>query len=233
MSWPILLSLPHSGLRIPPEVEDSCLLTPADILADGDEGGAEVYDFAADCAAFLRADIARAAVDLNRPADDFSLDGVIKTHTCYEIEVYSKPPDKRTISRLLERYYYPYHAELARLARQDGVKIGIDCHTMAATAPPIAAEPGRRRPLFCLSNAHTSCPDQWLQALASHLGDIFQQEVGINEPFLGGFITRSQPGGIPWLQLETSRTTSLSWQDKQQGVREALNRWLQEIGGVL
>ena len=38
MKLPILLSVPHAGGKIPPEVADICRLTDKDVREDGDEG---------------------------------------------------------------------------------------------------------------------------------------------------------------------------------------------------
>jgi formiminoglutamase len=44
MTLPILLSVPHAGLRVPPEAKPYSRLKRAEIVADGDEGAAEIYD---------------------------------------------------------------------------------------------------------------------------------------------------------------------------------------------
>ena len=43
MTLPLLISVPHAGLRVPPEVADRCLLTAEEVAADGDVGVAEIY----------------------------------------------------------------------------------------------------------------------------------------------------------------------------------------------
>jgi hypothetical protein len=132
---PILLSVPHAGWKIPPEVSDICILTEKDILEDGDGGASEIYyPLEEEVEAFVTTDIGRAIVDMNRAADDFWKDGVIKTHTCWDVPVYSTYPSNDTISKLIAKYHKPYHTLLSSLAKK--VKIGIDCHTMAAVAPP-------------------------------------------------------------------------------------------------
>ena len=89
MKLPILLSIPHAGWRIPEEVQDICLLTNKDILADGDAGAAEIYiPLKEKVEAFVTTDIARAIVDMNRAENDFWKDGVIKTHTCWDVPIY-------------------------------------------------------------------------------------------------------------------------------------------------
>ena len=91
MKLPLLLSLPHAGLRVPDEVAHLCTLTEREIAEDGDEGAAAIYDLAGDVDAFVTTDVARAIVDLNRAVDDRRRDGVVKTHTCWDVPIYREP----------------------------------------------------------------------------------------------------------------------------------------------
>jgi formiminoglutamase len=88
-------------------------LTPEQIYDDSYRWAAEnYYDLENSVEAFLSSDVARAIVDLNRAADDFRKDGVIKTHTCYDIPVYNEFPSQELINQLLADYYHPYHQQL-------------------------------------------------------------------------------------------------------------------------
>ena len=117
MKLPFMVSVPHAGLNIPREVEDICILTPEQIYADSDGGAVEIfYELEGIVEAFCSSNVARAIVDLNRAADDFRKDGIIKTHTCYDIPVYRELPSQKLIEQLLSAYYLPYHQKLARLA---------------------------------------------------------------------------------------------------------------------
>jgi N-formylglutamate amidohydrolase len=46
MKLPILISVPHAGLRVPEEAQPYCRLTHEEIVADGDEGATEIYSIA-------------------------------------------------------------------------------------------------------------------------------------------------------------------------------------------
>jgi N-formylglutamate amidohydrolase len=222
---PILLSVPHAGWKIPPEVSDICILTEKDIHEDGDGGASEIYyPLEEEVEAFVTTDIGRAIVDMNRAADDFWKDGVIKTHTCWEVPIYSAYPSDMTISKLIAKYHKPYHTQLSSLAKK--VKIGIDCHTMAAVAPPIAPDSGKERPPVCLSHAEHTCPDEWIESLARCLSQTLDLPVSINEPFKGGHIIRSHAKEIPWIQLEYSRAPFISDKLKSACLLRALKEWL-------
>jgi N-formylglutamate deformylase len=228
MKLPILLSVPHAGWKIPPEVQDICILTKKDILEDGDAGAVEIYSpLKEEVEAFVTTDIGRAIVDMNRAENDFWKDGIIKTHTCWDMPVYSTYPSKDTISRLIANYHYSYHAQLSELAKK--VKIGIDCHTMAAVAPPVAPDRGKERPPVCLSNAESTCPQEWIESLAQLLSQSLGLPVAINQPFKGGHIIRSHANEIPWIQLEYSRAPFLENKQKSAKLLQVLKNWEKQL----
>ena len=228
MKLPILLSVPHAGWKIPAEVQDICILTEKDILEDGDVGAAEIYyPLEEEVATFVTTDIGRAIVDLNRAEDDFWKDGVIKTHTCWDVPVYSSYPSKDIIQKLIAKYHRPYHNQLSELAKK--VKIGIDCHTMAAVGPPVAPDSGKERPPICLSHAEHTCPDEWIESLAQCLSQSLDFPVSINEPFKGGHIIRSHAKEIPWIQIEYSRAPFISNKLKSACLLKALKEWLAQV----
>ena len=100
MKLPILMSVPHAGLQVPPEAAPCCCLTESEIIADGDDGAAEIYDLADHVAEYVTTGIARAIVDQNRAVDDRRADGVVKTHTCWNVPVYREPLPAAVQSRI-------------------------------------------------------------------------------------------------------------------------------------
>jgi formiminoglutamase len=73
----------------------------------------------------------------------------------------------------------------------------------------------RQRPLFCLSNADgLTSPNGLLENMRHVFADAFECEltaVRLNQPFKGGFITRSHGRGqIPWVQVEMNRSLYLN-----------------------
>jgi N-formylglutamate deformylase len=220
MKLPLIISVPHAGLVVPQEIQDYCALTPEQILADSDEGAAEIYDLKYEVTTYITTDIARAIVDMNRAEQDRSRDGIIKTHTCYNARVYNQPVPEDVIEILLDRYYRPYHQRLSESATD--VKFGIDCHTMAAVGPPSAAEPGCERPKICLSNAHGTCPQDWFEKMVQCFKESFNSEISVNNPFKGGYIIRSHSSELPWVQVELSRAPFLPISEKRECVLKAL-----------
>ena len=222
MALPLLLSVPHAGAEVPAEAEPYCILTPAQIAADGDEGAAEIYALADEVEGHLTTPVARAIVDLNRAPDDFSPDGVIKTHTCWNDPVYSRLPPPDVVEELLDRHWHPYHRRLRELGASGRFLLGIDCHTMAAHGPPVGPDAGAARPLACLSNDDRTCPSAWMAGLQATLAARLGGEVAINTPFRGGYITQVHSAEMPWLQIELSRAPFTDVEHKRQSVLDAL-----------
>lgn len=225
---PLLISVPHAGLDIPAEVAPISALTAEEIAHDGDEGARAIYAIESDVAAFATTGVARAFVDVNRAEDDRRKDGVVKTHTCWDVPVYRTVLSEALVQELLMKYHQPFHQRLSQLASPT-LRLAIDCHTMAAVGPPVAPDPSVERPWVCLSNADGTCPSEWIGELKSCFELAFGPHVTINHPFKGGYITRTHAAEMPWVQLELSRAPFLTDQEKKAGVLHALHTWVDRI----
>lgn len=227
MRLPLVVSVPHAGEWIPPEVRANCALAPAEIAADSDGGAAEIYALEAEVGAFVTTEVARAVVDMNRSRADRGADGVVKTHTSYNVEVWRRPLSEAEIDGLLDACHAPYHRRLSELGRSGQWRLGVDCHTMAATGPPLGPDPGRERPWVCLSNDDGTCPQEWIDSLRECFSEQLEGPVTINDPFRGGHITRFHSAEMPWIQIELSRAPYMSDESKHRVVLTALRRWTQ------
>jgi N-formylglutamate deformylase len=228
---PLLMSIPHGGDEVPPEVSDRVMVTARDIFYDADALTRKLFDFKSNVVAAIEMQIARAIVDVNRAPDDRppqNWDGVIKSLTTNGTPVYKKDmfPDDTLIGRLLQRYYFPFHEKLDYLLEHHDIKLALDCHSMQNHAPPTSENPARERPLICLSNrgdgrgmptterGPITCPPEWIQELAESFRRVFTNEgtVTINNPFFGGFISQFhyRRTGIPWIQIEINRKLYLA-----------------------
>jgi formiminoglutamase len=224
---PLLLSVPHAGLRVPDEVGPLCLLSPREIEEDGDEGAAEIYALDSAVQQLVTTDVARAILDMNRAETDRRKDGVVKTHTCWDVPIYRTPPSESVIESLLDRFHRTYHARLTA-GSVPGVRMGLDCHTMAAVGPPVGPDTGAARPHVCLSNGDGTCPAGWLERLVRCFQREFGPNVKVNDPFTGGYITRTHAAEMPWVQVELSRAPFLSNAAKRERVLRALRAWIGE-----
>ena len=258
MRAPMLVSVPHGGWRVPDELSAIWALSERDAFHDGDPVTSRIYDFADRVTVQLVMEYYRAVVDLNREPDDIAPanpDGVIKSHTCYNVEVY-KPgrlPDEALKKTLLERYYFPYHRALAEAIARKDVRLGVDCHSMAAVSPPIEKDAGRARPVICLGNLgdavgeacepfnRITCPPEMLLFAAEEFTRVFEHEdveievpavATANIPFSGGHITRTAGAGeTPFFQIEMSRALYLTKSFFDEGTLEVDERRLADLNG--
>ncbi len=237
--FPALITVPHGGGMIPPFIKDDLKLSDKDLFEDGDPFTQDIYDVRDHVTEWMSAEVARAVVDLNRPIDDFpphNPDGVVKSHTCHGVPIYKKELlEKQVADKLLEQYYVPFHDKIKDILERDqGIRIAFDCHSMSAMPPKIAPDSNAPRPTFCLGNNFgKSCPDPIIEKLAECLAMSFglsDNEIAINKPFAGGFITRTYGmNPIPWIQIEMNRKLYLNkpWFDSE--TRHIQSGRLQEL----
>lgn len=229
---PLILSMPHSGLITPVELKPYTVFPLKWIRMDSDEGSREIYLPLKDrVLGFVHIDIARCFVDMNRAPDDRSAGGIVKTHACWGKKLYVETPPESVFQAVIDKFYHPYHRRLSELTRIRGARLGIDCHTMLAKAPPDAPDPeGSDRPMICLSDRKgTSAPPEWTASLARALAASFPEfEVQMNSPFSGGYITRFHCQELPFVQVEMSRTADLSNEEKSRRFEQALRSFCRE-----
>jgi len=264
MKMPVLISVPHGGWKVPDEIKDIWGLSRKDAFHDGDPCTSQIYDFSDKVNVQMVMEYYRAVVDLNRQPDDIAPenpDGVVKSHTIYNVEVY-KPgcfPDDQLKKKLLQKYYFPYHHSLQQCLKRENIRMGVDCHSMAAVSPPIEDDIGTPRPLFCLGNLgdnhaevnlphnRITCEPEMLIFMKDEFNSIFQHEdvdleipsvCTMNVPFEGGYITRQMGNkGIPFIQIEMSRALYLTKayfeKDTLSVDRERINDLNQKVWRVL
>ena len=223
--FPVLISIPHGGYKIPPEVKDLVILSKKDLFDDSDPFTIDIYDIGEKAIKVIKTEIARAFVDPNRAPDDLppkNPDGVVKTKTCFGVPIYKKPLDKKLIKILLDKYYYPYHKQIEESLKDRRIKIAFDCHSMAIVAPEISPDVGQERPAICLGNVHgKSCDFKTTEKLQHAFSEAFNlplSEITINKPFSGGYIAKKYGNRpVPWIQIEMNRKFYLTepWFDEK------------------
>jgi N-formylglutamate deformylase len=225
MKYPFMISVPHGGQEIPEEVMNRIALTPEELAFYCDPATSEIYDFESRVAAYIDTPVSRMVVDLNRPPYHIAPkypDGVIKSVTGFGNPVYREGqfPDINLIHRLMVKYFFPYHEMTDSLTDKTRARIAFDCHSMLPEGLPRQKDSGSARPLICLGNngdlngaprpgVLPTCPQELIQALASHFRNEFGKEgdISLNNPFTGGFISISHHWHreIPWIQIEMNR----------------------------
>jgi N-formylglutamate amidohydrolase len=154
----VFLELPHGGhvkiTEVLPYIHEE--FTDEDLLLDSDEFSDEIF-FNLNVPHLLhRADYWRAHLDFNRVPDDFSKDGVVKTHTSQGKQIYrSETGLPREVAReIISKYYLPYRVKFLQYLIEPEITQAIFCHTMPGigTSHSQAHDLGKPRPLFALLN---------------------------------------------------------------------------------
>lgn len=212
---PLLVSIPHMGTYIPPDLADR-MVPQALEVHDTDWHLDHLYGFARDLgASVLMATHSRYVVDLNRPPDGASLypgqnvTGLCPIDTFDQAPLYlpGHTPDQAEVQRRVKAYWHPYHtqlaAELARLKTEHGCAALWDAHSIRSVVPRFFE--GRLPDLNLGTADGASCAAD----LADTLLTLAQAAPGcsavLNGRFKGGHITRQYGNptlGVHAVQLE-------------------------------
>jgi len=215
---PLLVSFPHDGTDIPPEIEarmtDAVLARP-----DTDWHVARLYEFVAELgASTLRPRSSRYVVDLNRdpsgnvlyPGADNT--GLVPTTTFDQQPIYRPgcEPDANEIAARIERWFSPYHAklerEIERLLARHGIAVVFDAHSIRSQVPRFFD--GVLPDLNLGTASGTSADDALASRAFNVLASSREYSAVRDARFKGGFITRhyGEPArGVHALQLELSQ----------------------------
>ena len=214
---PILLSFPHSGTSFPEDLRSSYNEKFVNTPEDTDWFLPEIYSFATELGiTTIKTNISRYVIDLNRHPESKSLygDGRSETSlvplTSFSGEkLHKKNPSKEEIRKRLNLYYMPYHKrvkeEIIILKRKFGKVLFFDAHSIKSHVPTIRKDPF---PEFILGNAegrttHKNTFSLMEESLRLQLDQ--NQNLSLNNPFKGGYLTRSMGNpteNIEAIQLE-------------------------------
>lgn len=214
-SRPLLISVPHVGTLIPPDIADA-LVPRALQTEDADWHLDRLYGFAREMGASLIVPRhARYVVDLNRPPENTPMyPGANNTELCpthfFTGESLYRPgrePGDAEVARRVARYWRPYHealaAELARLQADHGHAVLFDGHSIQAELPWLFD--GRLPDLNLGTAEGQSCTPALRDALARVLQAQTRYSHVVDGRFKGGYITRhyGRPAaGVQAVQME-------------------------------
>ena len=211
---PLLVSLPHTGTDLPPDLE-ARLVSPWLARKDADWWIDRLYDFAGDLGAtVVRTSVSRTAIDVNRDPSGVSLyPGQATTELCPTTSFDGEPlywpahalKDDEIAGRRA-RWFDPYHAaldaEVARLKAAHGRIVVYDCHSIRSVIPRLFEG---ELPVFNIgTNGRTTCDPALEDGIARICAGSGQRFVA-NGRFKGGFITRrlgSPSTGVHAVQME-------------------------------
>ncbi len=216
---PLLVSMPHAGLKLTPAVRDG-LVPAARSLPDTDWHIPRLYDFVREMgASVVAAEYSRFVIDLNRPEDDQPL-YVGATTGLFPATLFDgeplfedgKVPSAAERAGYLESIWRPYHDalrnELARLKAQFGYALLWDAHSIRSHVPHLF---DGKLPDFNLGTFNgASCDPELAERLKAVCGGAPGYTHVLNGRFKGGHITRhyGDPAqDIHAVQLELAQST--------------------------
>jgi len=220
---PLLVSIPHLGSFIPPELRDAYVPRALD-AEDTDWHLDRLYDWLPGLgASVLQPSVSRYVIDLNRPPDDAPMyPGASNTELCPTRFFSGEPlyqagrepgPEERLRRRAL--YWEPYHAalaaELARIKAQHGFALLWDAHSIRSEIPWLfeGVLPDLNVGTASGASADAGIADAVMEAASRH--PRFSRV--LNGRFKGGYITRryGEPGqGVHAVQLEMGQRLYMS-----------------------
>ena len=212
---PLIVSFPHTGTNIPPEIEARCV-SPWLARKDADWWIDQLYgEIVRELgASIVRTAISRTVIDVNRDPSGVSLyPGQNTTElvptTTFDGEPLWKPgqvPDAAEIAHRRATYFAPYHAalstEIARLRAIHPRVVLYDCHSIRSV---ISHQFEGELPVMNIgTNSGAACAPKLHDAIAG-IAEASDFSYVVNGRFKGGYITRhyGNPGqGVHGVQME-------------------------------
>ena len=211
---PLVVSFPHTGTDIPPDLEDR-FASPWLARKDADWWIDELYGFARDLGATtVRTRVSRSVIDVNRDPSGASLyPGQATTELCPTTTFDGEPlyregqtPDQAEIEGRRETWFSPYHAalqaELNRLRADHGEVVLYEAHSIRSRIPRLF---DGELPNFNIgTNSGASCRPA-LTAAVEAACDASPFSRVTNGRFKGGWTTRRYghpEAGVHAIQME-------------------------------
>ena len=212
---PLIVSLPHTGTDIPPEIE-ARLVSPWFARKDADWWVDQLYDFAADLGATtVRTPISRTVIDVNRDPSGASLypgqatTGLCPTETFDGELLYrlGAAPDDAEIAERRRLFFDPFHralaGEVARLRGRHTRVVLYEAHSIRSRVPRLFE--GELQNFNLGVNGGASC-DPALTAAVERACDAYAAFSRVTGGrFRGGWTTRhyGRPAeGVHTIQME-------------------------------
>ncbi|WP_119168270.1 N-formylglutamate deformylase [Algihabitans albus] len=204
---PLLVSIPHCGTLVPPDLRAS-FTAEAQLLADTDWYVDQLYHFAVELGAgIIAARWSRYVIDLNRAPDGQALyAGANNTELCPVTTFDEQPiylpgsaPDVAEIGQRRVAYWEPYHDKIAeemkRLHDRHGVAVLWEAHSIRSHVPRFFE--GRLTDLnlgtaegrSAAPEGRSAAPELIAAVAAAARSGPF--ELAVDGRFKGGYLTRS------------------------------------------
>lgn len=224
-----LISIPHSGERVPDETPWLHGLPEPILMCDVDRYVDRLYRTTLDTLKIphVVTEWHRFVVDLNRLPDDIDpttvtgstnppgkfWNGIHWAKTTKGDKIMNGPITMELHNQLVQRYFEPFHQNVRKIYdrfRAQGAKkvYHLDAHSMPSQGTSAHKDPGQKRKDIVVSDCEgTSCEPRFKDLVI----DAYQQaglEVGYNWPYGGGRVTQTYgkpKEGQHAIQVEISR----------------------------
>ncbi len=210
----VVFASPHSGAVYPADMMRQTVLSNHAVRSSEDAFVDQLFDCAPDFGArFIKADVPRAYVDLNRSPEELdpaliegvrrqghnprvaSGLGVIPRVVANGRAIYDGKLRLSDAQARLNNYWHPYHKQLQQLlddAREyHGQAVLIDCHSMPHEAVESVTRTGARRPDIVLGDRFGAAAGG---AVVDRVEAAFKDQgfrVARNTPFAGAYIAQA------------------------------------------
>lgn len=242
---PLLVTIPHSGEKVPPQTPWLSALPEEILMCDVDRYVDFLYEPALHKlhVPFVKTDWHRYAADLNRIPEDVDASSVLGhanaagmhargfhwVMTTYRQELMKQPMSVEAHNELVKLIYEPFHGGI-RKVYQDLLEQGfaktfhIDAHSMPSVGTSEHRDPGEQRADIVVSDSKgKSCDPRFKDlVIAAYVTAGFK--VGYNWPYFGGRVTEQY--GAPELnrhvlQVELNRALYMDEKTKKLKSEEA------------
>jgi N-formylglutamate deformylase len=235
-----LISIPHSGERIPPETPWLKNLPERLLMFDVDRFVDRLYAPVIEklgISMVVKTDWHRYAVDLNRWADDVDQDSVAGhlnasgkfprglhwSITTLGEKLMPGPMPPEVHREIVRRYFEPFHAEvrekLAALKRLGAKRtFHLDAHSMPSMGTKEHRDPGEKRKDIVVSDVDGKSCSEFFRDLVVSSYEAAGFEVGYNWPYKGGRLTETYghpEQGQEAIQVELNRSLYMNEETKQ------------------
>lgn len=224
---PLVVSIPHTGTRVPEEIAANFASESMRSLPNTDWHLHRLYDFLPELGVrVIHANYSRFVVDLNRPPEGGPLypgrfeTGLVPMQTFDGEAIWAEPPDAEAVEARRRRFHAPYHTRLETMLAETRERFGravlIDAHSISSAPTRISDELVND---IYLGNQEGATCEEWLiggleQGFVDH-----DLRVVRNHPFKGGYITRHYGGldNVEACQIEMAQRVYMDETDPVNG----------------
>jgi len=249
---PLVVSIPHTGVRVPEEISRQFASAEMQRLPNTDWHLHQLYDFLSELGVTtIHAVYNRFVVDLNRPPENRPLypgrfeTGLVPLKTFHGEDIWAHPPDEAEIERRRRLYHSPYHAQLEALLSETRARFGravlVDAHSIMSVPTQVNDE--LREDIYLGDQEGQTC-GEWLIGGLQTGFESGGLRVVRNYPFKGGYITRHYGAmeDVESCQIEMTQRVYMDEADPEGGpaherfdrtrqlLRQVFQRLIQEIG---